>query len=825
MPRIVEPVGPTRAKMYFIGEALGEVEEQYGEPFRGPAGNVYNNILATVGIIRATVRINNAFRERPPNNQVRYFYKGEPCKSAIKPEFIHYIEELMADIRRCKPSVIIPMGNVPLSCLLGITDITTHRGYVFSWEGIPVLPSVHPSWIQRGNWQWATIAANDFRRAQEIAQTKNFKLPEPELIIRPTHKQVTEYLRGLISQANSGKSPIVSVDIETIGASVACIGFSHKHNFGFCVPFVVDKNPYFSESHTHELWLLIEKVLTHPGIRTVMHNALFDSLFLARNYNIYTANLWMDTMIAQHAVYPAFPKGLWFLTSLYTWHPFYKGEGKMLVGRADIDYDKLYRYNAKDAVVTREVVDALTKELDATKTRVPYDFMMSLLPVLAEMSARGIKCDLDTMKQMHQAEADLCKFMQQKLDDRIGGHINVKSPIQMKELIAIKLGYPLMYKRGAKNPSTDFEAMKQLLAKTGNPVIQQVIDVRKCRDMLSKFFGAPKHGNRPYKMVEDDGVFRCSYNPTGTVTGRLSSSKTIFGTGANLQNVPKSHKADLVLYKITNSELTKLYPSIAPFLIEEDGRLLFNMNIRSVFVARPGFSFIVPDLSQAEARVVAYLSRETTMIKAFDAGGDIHKRTASLIYHKPMDEITYAEREKAKRSNHAANYGVGERKLAAILNIPVKEARELLALQFATFPGVKTWHAETLHKIDVQHYLITPLGRKCIFYGVPDPGEAYAWVPQSTIGDLMNRGIRDFGAVRTKLNKDWHILHNGHDSMIVEVPDKEINQAGREIVKALTIPLKIGIQTLTIPISFEVGKAWTMGEEVDDDLFMMDDEN
>jgi len=261
--------------------------------------------------------------------------------------------------------------------------------------------------------------------------------------------------------------------------------------------------------------------------------------------------------------------------------------------------------------------------------------------------------------------------------------------------------------------------------------------------------------------VDDDGRFRCSYNIAGTVSGRFSSSKNIYGTGHNLQNVPKGL-------------------------------------CRSFFIPDPGYIFLEFDLSQAEARVVAWLANALPLIEGFERGIDIHTENAKRIFGESNKDL----RTLAKKLVHAANYGIGSNTFAYIAGIPTARARECLRLFFNAYPEIKYWQANVTQQVKQNHYLITPLGRKRLFLGYFNAPDAYSYIPQSTIGDLLNRGM-------TKVfNAGYEVMLQVHDSILVQVEIGKEEKAIKEIKELLTIPFSINGRELIVPVEVEIGVNW-----------------
>ena len=379
-------------------------------------------------------------------------------------------------------------------------------------------------------------------------------------------------------------------------------------------------------------------------------------------------------MIAHHCIYPELPKALSFLVSIYTNHPYHKD---MIKGGLH-DY---WTYNCMDAARTYECAMAINDELKEWGTEDLYfNLSHKLIKPLFDMQNFGYKIDTAKREEIDKNLSKDLVDLQERLDKAVGHPINVSSPKQMKELLYEEFKLPPVYrKRKEKDGSTkqtitaDDDALEELDRKfPGNPMFKLIQDIRGVSKLLSTYVKAP---------LDKDGRIRCSYVIAGTDTGRLSSRESVFETGTNLQNIPRS-------------EL-----------------------IRSLFIPDPGHLMVNADLSQAEARVVAYLSREERLQTVFEQGGDVHRKNASMIFQKGLSQITENERYIGKMLVHAANYIIGARKFAREVGTTENKAREFLNSYYAQYPRIRRWHDEVQEQLRKTRTLTTPLGRKRMFFG------------------------------------------------------------------------------------------------------------
>jgi DNA polymerase-1 len=453
-------------------------------------------------------------------------------------------------------------------------------------------------------------------------------------------------------------------------------------------------------------------------------------------------------------------KGLGFQVSIYTKQPFYKDDGKLWQLTGDIQ--QFYRYNGLDAACTYEIREVHDRELDAFGVRHVFEHEMRILPLLRTMSRRGIKVDLamrSTLKGQYEREID---NLQHFLDRAAGGSLNVKSKKDMHHLLYDTLKLPVKLHKDTKRPTANKDAIIELAAKYGHPVLMTILEIRKRRDLIERYLNA---------QVDPDGRMRCLFDPSGTRTGRLASRAGIYGSGTNLQNIPPK--------------------------------------LRRMFTADPGKILFYVDLSQAEARVVAYLARCESLIELFSSGRDVHKENAERFFGYYNDDV----RISVKRIVHGSNYGEGPDRIitvAAADGITLKRPDVVKGQEayFMLYPEIKeNWWADVTRELRYSRVLTTPLGWKRQFYGrwesVQFVNEALAFQPQSTVGVLAEMGMLAASKV-----EGAEILLNQHDAVVGQCDEGNVATVIPAVQKAMEIPIEIYGRTLVIPSDAKVGRNW-----------------
>lgn len=776
MSNFVKGEGNLESKVWLIGEAPGKNEDETGRPFVGGAGQVLNGMLSEVGILRSSCYVDNVIQYQPPANNFGVYYKD--LKGGIPTEeLVSAHERIQALALEYKPNVIVALGNEALFALTGKRGITKWRGSIVSLNGIKVIPTYHPAMIMR-QYEFRTPSLFDLSKVKKEALSPNFPgIPKDRFIIKPSFEEIMTKLEGLKEEK------YLSFDIETAVEikQILCIGFAWSASDAICVPIFFGDTSFWSVEEEFAIIKAVKSLLEHkPGVqRLIAQNASYDLTFLRYRWGINCVeNMWQDSMIAHHCVYPELPKSLAFLVSIYTNHPYHKD---MVHG----GLNDFYTYNCMDAARTWECAMEIKKEADEFGT---WDFYQEhshkLIAPLLDMQFKGCKIDVELRQKIDENLSIDLDNMQHRLDIAVGYPLNTGSPKQMVTFLYSDLKLPSQYtkrkdaKTGDKKEtvSSDDDALEFLIEHFPKAagILKLVQDIRSVRKLLSTYIRAE---------IDEDNRMRCEYVIAGskkkttafggTVTGRLSSRESIFGSGTNLQNIPRGEM------------------------------------VRNLFIPDEGYIFVNADLSQAEARVVAYLAEEERLQAIFEQGGDVHKRNASLIFQKPLESISDKERELGKTLVHAANYGIGVRKFAKTIGQSEDRARELLNTYFAIYPRIKRWHAEVQETLRKTRVLTTPLGRKRMFFGRMNDDllrEAIAYVPQSTVGDILNDGL-----VRASKNPpdEWYFILQNHDAILMQLPDYTPPMMIHKFIHHyFERPIKINRHMITIPVDIKIGKKW-----------------
>ena len=388
---------------------------------------------------------------------------------------------------------------------------------------------------------------------------------------------------------------------------------------------------------------------------------------------------------------------------------------------------------------------------------------MPLAFTLDDMEKEGILVKAEELKVYGDQLQVRISELEQKIYEQAGETFNINSPKQLGVILFEKMGMP-----GGKKTKTGYSTAADVLDKLA-PEYPFVADILEYRQ-LTKLKSTYADGLAAY--IEADGRIRSTFNQTITATGRISS------TEPNLQNIP------------VRMEL---------------GRM-----IRKVFVPKPGFVFLDADYSQIELRVLAHLSGDEMLIKAYKEAQDIHRITASQVFHIPFDEVTPLQRRNAKAVNFGIVYGISSFGLSQDLSITRKEAAQYIEQYFATYPKIKSYLDGEVEKAKKDGYITTMFGRR---RSVPELkssnfmqrsfGERVAMNSpiQGTAADIIKIAMVRVNRALREANLRSRLILQVHDELLIEAAQEELEVVSgileREMRQAadLAVPLEVDMHT------------------------------
>ena len=809
MYEIVPPSGdPDFARYIIVGTCPGKADLLKGEPLVGSAGRVLDRLLASAKIGRHECYILNAVGEEPPGKDIKNMITTEKLSKAaaakrihvpgsttgayVTKEFLDWQTLLLDRINKCDAQIVIPLGAVAMFACTGKNGILNWRGSLIYDERLPgktIIPTIHPDMtFQAPLFEYHLL--HDLERAQQECY-------RPQGIPKRKYRTQTGFAEAMWYLEECNKHGRVGFDIETKRTKktedfqdweMSCFSLASSRDDCICIQLVDNRGDnYFSLQQEREILQALFKLLANPNVIKVGHNIIFDLSFIFKKYGV-TGWPVDDTMIASGILMPDFKKKLDDLTSIYSLEPYYKADGGKQHTGFGVSLEKFVLYSAKDAVVLLDIWEQQEQELKEQGNWETYCLQRDMIQPLLFMGALGIKCNKETRLMAAQALEREIEEREMQLWRMAGKQLNSNSSKQMQAYFYDEKGLIAYKNRKTGSITCDETAMKKIAAKGYDEAIL-ILKIRELIKLKSTYM----------EMTLDlDDRIRSSFNPVGTKTGRLSSSKTIFNTGGNIQNLPPAYKK---------------------YLIADTGYYMINC-----------------DLSQAENRIVANIAPDFSMLEAFETGVDVHSLTGSKLCDLSPQEVKeqYDKWEKSgenkefcaqigncnkpwrfwgKQANHALNYGLGPNKFAERLEIPVADAKMIIEKYHRGYPGVHEYHAWIQNDLRKNNMtLVNCMGRKRRFFGRWGPDlfqEAYAQIPQSTVADIINsRGIlpmyRDkavFGSAE--------LLDQVHDSIVFQVPVECGWLTGAVMLlslqKLLVQPVSWRLKEFTIPADFQMG--------------------
>ena len=738
-----------------VGEWPGQQDRV---PFDGAAGMELNRMLHEVGIMRSECYTTYVLKERPPEGQLAPWMAMKrkditQHHTLLLDRYCTYhihegVAELLTEVKMVQPNIIVAMGNLSMWALTGKWGVLKWRGsqLIAMETSTKVIPTLTPGAVLR-EWPQRAVVLNDLRRVKKhmVYQGLYTNKPQWNFIVRPTLDQALKAIGGLTGDAGAFTDPVwLDFDIETRNGHIDCIGFSWSRVDAICIPLMARGKPqgYWTSDEEAVIAFAMYKLLMHPNVRIRWQNGLYDAQYIFRHWHFMPPN-GQDTMITQHSVFCALPKGLAFIASMYAdWYVYWKDEGKIA---SDVPEEQRWVYNLQDCVYTREVGEVLLQTAEIMKlSSVDLRQQNLFMPVLRAM-LRGVHIRSEIKGQMALDIQEELSHREAFLHQILGHSINPASPKQMQALFYDDLKQPIIYKRvvaagrTVMNPTCDDEALTKLAAKEPliKPICNAIADIR----TLNKFYG-----DFVMMPLDTDGRMRCSFNIAGDAGGksapysyRLSSSKNPFGSGGNLQTIP-SEKSKASGKAAARGSMDFVLP-----------------NIRSMYGPDTGFTFFDMDLDRADLQVVVREAGEPEWIAAMKQGVDMHLLNAFVIAKKeppPHEELVETHpryldhriplkhaREFAKVFAHATNYGGGAKTVAAHTGRTVHEIDVAQKAWFAAHPGIHQWHMRTFDQINRHRFVENRWGYKWFIFDRLEAmlPEALAWVPQSTVGILINQ--------------------------------------------------------------------------------------
>ncbi|MEJ5299721.1 MAG: DNA polymerase I [Thermodesulforhabdaceae bacterium] len=624
----------------------------------------------------------------------------------------------------------------------------------------------------------------------------------PQMADSQPARQVTivrsmEELEQVVAEIRKYRA--VSIDLETSSedpmlAEIVGCAFSVKPQEAFYVS-VVKEGKNKEGLRVGEFIDTVKPVLEDDKISKYGQNLKYELMVLKR-YGIELRGIRFDTIVASYLLDPGQrTHGLKWMAERYLGEimktyrevttPVYDDEGndedetpaesrrrkQQQISFEDVPLELAAEYAGADAEVVQRLIPVLKKRLDEESLWELYtDLELPLIEVLARMELNGVLVDAEKLRDLAKEFEVRLQEQEERIYGMVGERFNIQSPKQLAVVLFDKLKLPIV-KKTKTGSSTDMRVLEELALH--HPIAQEILAYRTLAKLKNTYVDKLPELVNPFT-----GRIHTSYNQTVTATGRLSSSNP------NLQNIP---------------------------IRTEEGR-----RIREAFIPQKGYRLIAADYSQIELRILAHYSGDDGLVEAFKFGEDIHNRTASEIFHVPIEDVTSEMRRQAKTINFGIIYGMGPYKLSKSLGISQSEAKQIIDRYFERYKGVKQFFEETIELAREKGFVQTLFGRKRWIpeiksqnKTVRQQGERLAFntVIQGTAADIIKKAMVN---IHRELKKNYPaamLILQVHDELVFEVPEEICKDVG-EIVKNLME----GVCSLRVPLQVDVGNGLNWAE-------------
>lgn len=570
------------------------------------------------------------------------------------------------------------------------------------------------------------------KEAHDYFQRLQFKNLLGRFDVEADSNDVEEYFKEITEKAE-----IEQVFAEAMKAKLVGVGISE--DAGNVLPLFAHESGYGRISMAYDR----EKIYTIPADMEVTMDYLFGKLtelakkvdtFVLCNLKKYLSLISVekeehcfDPILAAYLLNP--------LKNDYDFEDIAREQLNLIIDeKADEKTKSCY-----EAYTAFASVEILKKKLDETKMKKLFDEIeMPLLFTLYDMEHAGVKIEADALKTYGEQLGSKIVELEKNIYDKAGEVFNINSPKQLGVILFEKMGLP-----NGKKTKTGYSTAADVLDKLAPdyPIVSEILEYRQLTKLKSTY------ADGLAGFIQTDGRIHGTFNQTITATGRISS------TEPNLQNIP---------------------------IRTELGRLL-----RKVFVPEEGYVFVDADYSQIELRILAHCSGDEQLIQAYREARDIHRITASQVFHIPFDEVTDLQRRNAKAVNFGIVYGISSFGLSQDLSITRKEAAQYIENYFQTYPGIKTFLDESVENAKEHGYAVTLYGRrrpvpelKSSNFMQRNFGERVAMnAPiQGTAADIMKIAMLGVNRELKNRNMKSRLILQVHDELLIEAYQDEVEE-------------------------------------------------
>ncbi len=571
------------------------------------------------------------------------------------------------------------------------------------------------------------------------------------------------------------RADLVAFDTETtsldpVRAQLVGMSFSIEAGSAAYVPLA---HRYTGAPPQLELEAVLRRLkpwLEDAGSAKLGQNSIYDTHVMA-NHDVRLAGVAHDTLLQsylleshqRHDMDSLAERHLGMKTITYDE---VTGKGAGRIGFEQVAVERATEYAAEDADVTLRLHQALFPQVQADEklARIYREIEMPLVAVLFGMERNGVLIDMDLLKNLSREFGEKMGDIENKAHQLAGQPFNLNSPKQIQEILFEKQGLKPVKKTPSGQPSTDEDALTELAL--DHPLPKLLLEYRGLAKLKSTYTD-----KLPEMINPKTGRVHTTYGQAVAVTGRLASNDP------NLQNIP---------------------------IRTAEGR-----RIREAFVAPPGTHIVSADYSQIELRIMAHISQDASLLKAFAAGEDIHRATAAEIFGIPPAQLDAEQRRYAKVINFGLIYGMSAFGLARQLGLERSAAQQYMDRYFARYPGVAEYMKRTRETARENGYVETVFGRRLWLPEIRSPNPARRQgaeraainAPmQGTAADLIKMAMIAVNRWLAEQHLESRLIMQVHDELVLEVPDRELTAVKRDLPKLMG-----GVAQLAVPLVVDVG--------------------
>ena len=622
---------------------------------------------------------------------------------------------------------------------------------------------------------------------QKLKQTSTAQSTPPKELNKPIYESSNYHTILTQTDFDIWLEKLKAADLFAFDTETTSLNYMDAELVGVSFSIAAGEAAYLPVAHDYidapeqldraQVLASLKPLLENPEIKKVGQHLKYDKNVLA-NYNINLQGIAFDTMLESYV-----------LNSVATRHDMdslaetylgqttihfedIAGKGAKQITFNQIPLDKAAPYAAEDANITLRLHEVIWQKLSEEKDLINVfkEIELPLIPVLAKMEQFGVLIDSQKLAQQSQDLAVRILELEKKVHELAGEEFNLGSPKQLQEILYKKMDLPVLKKTPKGAPSTAEEVLQELAINYPLP------------KLLMEYRGLSKLKNTytdklPKMINARTGRVHTSYHQAITATGRLSS------TDPNLQNIP---------------------------IRTEEGR-----RVRQAFIARTGYKIVAADYSQIELRIMAHLSGDKGLLKAFATGQDIHTATASEVFDTLLEEVSIEQRRNAKAINFGLIYGMSAFGLSKQLNIPRHDAQKYMDLYFERYPSVLTYMEETRQIAKEKGYVSTVFGRRLYLPEInasngmrrKSAERAAINAPmQGTAADIIKKAMLAVDEwIETLPTDDVRMIMQVHDELVFEIKYYKLTEYKNKIISLMEQAVMLDV---SLTVEAGVGDNW-----------------